>query len=120
VHPAVAELDRDLYLDLAIGGAQDRPDVLRELQAVGRDAEVVLDDLVVRQLRAGRRLGGVRLAGGLVRFFAAAANRRSVMAVAGEAIYDRTTKRCYGGFEAVEAGAAGVGDGTYRAPAISL
>ena len=47
---AVGELDRDLDGDLAVGRPEDDPDVVGELQAVGRHVEVVADDVEVRHL----------------------------------------------------------------------
>ena len=54
---AVAEPDRDLDLDLAVGGAQDLPHVVGQPEALGGDVEVVLDDLVVGDLRPRWRFG---------------------------------------------------------------
>ena len=66
---AVGELDRDLHGDLAVGRPEDDPQVVGELQAVGRHLEVVADDVEVRDLGALprlRRAGGLRLGLGLL------------------------------------------------------
>jgi hypothetical protein len=54
---AIGELDRDLHGDLAVRRPEDSAQVVRELQVVGRDVEVVADDLEVRDLGPLARLG---------------------------------------------------------------
>ena len=69
VHLAVGELHRDLHGDLAVRGPEHDPEVVRELQAVGGDLEVVADDVEVRDLGPLPRLRiprGLRLDLGLL------------------------------------------------------
>ena len=66
---AVGLLDRDLDGDLAVRGPEDDAEVVGELQAVGREVEVVADDLEVGHLGALARLApaaGLRLDGGIL------------------------------------------------------
>ena len=66
---AVGLLDRDLDGDLAVGGPEDDPEIVGELQAVGREIEVVADDVEVGHLGALARLAtafGLRLHGGIL------------------------------------------------------
>src|SRR5215204_5945968 len=64
VHAPVRLLDRDLHLDLAVGGAQDGGQVVAQVHPLGRLVEPVRDDLVVGDLRGlvGRRGVGLGLA----------------------------------------------------------
>ena len=62
----VGELDRDLHLDLAVGGAQHGGDVVAQAQPLGGQAEPVRDDLVVRDLGAAGSRGVLGLLRGLV------------------------------------------------------
>ncbi len=57
---AVGAPDRDLDLHLAVGGPKHRGDVVRDPDPLGREVEVVIDDLEVRDLGAlvGRRIAG--------------------------------------------------------------
>ena len=83
VRLAVRQLDRDLDGDLAIGGPEDDPEVVGEPEVVGREVEVVADDVEVRDLRPAlsrRRLlrcllGGLRR---LVRILALADGDRGL------------------------------------------
>ena len=56
VQAPVGEPDRDLDLDLAVGRGQDVAHVVLDPQPVGRDPEVVQDDLVVGELGAALAL----------------------------------------------------------------
>ena len=60
VDPPVGLPDRDLDLHLAVVGPQDRAHVVLEPEPVGRELEVVRDDLEVRDLRHMRRRRLVR------------------------------------------------------------
>ena len=56
VNAAVEQLHRDLHAHLAVRGAEHRRDVVAEVEPLGRAAEPVVDDLVVRDL-GPRRAG---------------------------------------------------------------
>src|SRR5207247_11450735 len=62
VDPAVAQPDGDLDLDLAVRGPENGGHVLADVEPLDRSAEVVVDDLVVRQLGPLRLLAAVGLA----------------------------------------------------------
>jgi hypothetical protein len=56
VDPAVAQPDRDLHLNLAVRGPDDRAQILADAEAISRDVEVMRDRVEARGLgRSGVR-----------------------------------------------------------------